>query len=177
MNPGDLEILAFGDDTDESARRRTNRVRPADGQPSEGTREDSQEKEDLMSEERGEYIVDGSGAEGEWLEHGTVMRMITKLIDDPGTPSWTQPVLRSTAEADHTYPLVHLREDVRLLVRIMEGDNPDEIELWLAEDVIPGWMRLALALFQEADSRFARAQFISEAEVLEEVITIKCGFD
>ena len=130
-----------------------------------------------MSEERGEYILDGSGAEGEWVEHGTVMNSIMKLIDDPGTPRWTQPVLRLTADQDHTYPLVHLREDVRLLLRIMEGGNFDEIELWLTGDVIPGWMRLALALFQEADSRFARARLISEADVLEEVITMKCGFD
>ena len=130
-----------------------------------------------MSEERREYIVDGSGAEGERIGHGTVESMIMKLIDDPGTPAWTQPVLRSTAEADHTYALVHLREDVRLLVRIMEGGNADEIELWLAEDVIPGWMRLALALFQEAESRFDYARIISEADVLEEVITVKCGFD
>ena len=59
----------------------------------------------------------------------------------------------------------------------MEGGNFDEIELWLTGDVIPGWMRLALALFQEADSRFARALMVADAKVLEEVITMKCGFD
>ena len=47
------------------------------------------------------------------------------MIADPDTPAWTHPILIAAAEEDHTYQLPHLREDVRLLMRIMEGRDDD----------------------------------------------------
>ena len=103
--------------------------------------------------------------------------MISAMIDHETTPRWTHPVLEQVQDADHTYPLVHLREDVRLLIRIMEGGNEKEIVLWLRDRVIPEWMQSSLALFKVADNRFDRQRYISQAEVLEDILTIKCGFD
>ena len=106
-----------------------------------------------------------------------VADMISAMIEHEKTPLWTHPVLEQARDADHTYPLVHLRADVRLLIRIMEGGNEEEIVLWLRDRVIPEWMQSSLALFRVADSRFDRQRYISQAEVLEDILTIKCGFD
>ena len=130
-----------------------------------------------MSEERGEYIVDGPGAEWEPVGHDTVTNAIVKLIDRslhslvdatrpeidrrgrPYLPPCPPPRGRAPAGQDHGGR--QRRRD-----RAVVGRGRD-----------PGWMRLALALFQEAEGRFDRARIISEADVLEEVITVKCGFD
>ena len=130
-----------------------------------------------MSEERGEYIVDGSESEDDGKSVRVVNDVILKTISHPATPPWTHRILTETAKAESTYPLVHLREDVRLLLRIMEGGNHEKVELWIGEDLIPGWMRLVLATFLEEESRFARQRMIADAEVVEDIITIKCGFD
>ena len=106
-----------------------------------------------------------------------VADMINDLIDHKETPVWTHPVLEQARDADHTYSLFHLREDVRLIIRIMEGGNEKEIVLWLRDRATPAWMQSSLALFKVADSRFERQGIISQAEVLEDILTIKCGFD
>ena len=61
----------------------------------------------------------------EEAEH-IVEQMLNDLIAHKKTPMWTHPVLEQTRDAGHTYPLVHLREDVRLLIRIMERGNEEE---------------------------------------------------
>jgi len=106
-----------------------------------------------------------------------VADMISAMIDHEETPPWTHPVLEQARDADHTYPLVHIRADVRLLIRIMEGGTEEEIVLWLRDRAIPEWMQSSLALFKVQDNRFERQRLISQAEVLEDILTIKCGFD
>ena len=73
--------------------------------------------------------------------------------------------------------MVHLREDTRLLIRIMEGGDNFEAERWIREDGIPDWMRHVLATFLRAEDRFALANVIGEVKVVEDYITTGCSFN
>ena len=76
-----------------------------------------------MSEECANYIIVHTGTEEDMTVEDLLKAMIQEMITDPETPAWTHPVLIATAEEDHTYQLSHLREDVRLLIRILEGET------------------------------------------------------
>ena len=97
------------------------------------------------------------------------------MITDPETPALTHSVLIAAAEEDQNYRLSHLREDVRLLIRILEGRDDEAIALWIGEDIIPGWMRYALATYLAAEGRFARNRVIADTETVEELLIIRCG--
>ena len=101
---------------------------------------------------------------------------IQEMVADSDTPTWTRPVLMKTAQEDHTYRLSHLRDDVRLLIRIVEEDD-DGIALLIGDDVIPGWMRHALATYMAAEGPFARGRVVADAERVERLLTIRCGFE
>ena len=130
-----------------------------------------------MTEERANYNIDYTDAEEDMTVEDLLKAIIQEMITDPETPAWTHPVLNATAEEDHTYRLSHLREDVRLLIRILEGRTGDAIALWIGEDIIPGWMRYALATYLAAEGRFARGRVVADAETVEEILTIRCGYE
>ena len=130
-----------------------------------------------MSEERANYNIDHTDFEEELTAEDLLKAMIQEMIAHSDTPAWTHSVLIAAAEEGHTYRLSHLREDVRLLIRIIDGGDDDSIALWIREDVIPGWMPHALATYLAAESRFARGRAIADAETVEEILTIKCGYD
>ena len=130
-----------------------------------------------MSEERANYNIGHTAAEEDMTAEDLLKAMIQEMIAQPETPAWTHSILIATTEEDHTYRLSHLREDIRLLIRIMDGRDYDVIALWIGEDVIPGWMRYALATYVAAEGRFARGRVVADAETVEEILTIRCGFE
>ena len=130
-----------------------------------------------MTEKRANYNIDRTETEEDVTVEDLLKAIIQEMIAHPETPAWTHSILTTTAEEDHTYRLSHLREDVRLLIRIMNGRDDDAIALWIGEDIIPGWMRYALATYLAAEGRFARGRVVADAETVEEILTIRCGFE
>ena len=78
-----------------------------------------------MSEERASYNIEYTDAEEETTAEELLRAAIQEMIVDHDTRAWAHPVLIAAAEEDHTYPLTHLREDVRLLMRIIEGRDDE----------------------------------------------------
>ena len=76
-----------------------------------------------MTEERANYNIDYTEAEEDMTVEDLLKAIIQEMITDPETPAWTHPVLIATAEEDRTYQLSHLREDVRLIIWILEGET------------------------------------------------------
>ena len=130
-----------------------------------------------MTEERANYNIDHTETEEDMTVENLLKAIIQEMITDPETPAWTHPVLIAVAAEDHTYRLSHLRVDVRLLIRILEGRDDEAIALWIGEDIIPGWMRYALATYLAAEGRFARNRVIADAETVEELLIIRCRYE
>ena len=129
-----------------------------------------------MSEERANYYTDPAEAEEDMTAEDPFETMIQEMVTDPDTPAWTRPVLMRTAQEDHTYRPSSLRDDVRLFIRIVEGDD-DAIALWIGDDVIPSWIRHALATYMAAEGPFARGRVVADAERVKRILTIRCGFE
>ena len=129
-----------------------------------------------MREGRADYNRDGVDVVDDLAAEELMQYEIRRVLAHPNTPYWTQTVLTAVAEHVKTYHLVHLRAEVRLLIRIMEGRNARLITEWAKDDVIPTWMRHALAMYLAADGRLARAHVMADAGTLEEILTDWCGF-
>ena len=102
---------------------------------------------------------------------------IKALLEHPVTPQWIHPLLVQVAEEGHTYRLAHIRQNVQLLIRIMEDSTPAEMTLWIEDEVLPDWMREGVAMYRVEQTRIAKKRVLSDIEAVEELLDMKCGFE